>query len=250
VDGLAPVMKDGLCGYVDREGRLVVPLKFDSAARFSEGLAYAAIGSTWGYIDTNGDWAVGPFTRQANPSGTGATYASYLSPIVFGAGRFSSGLAPVSSVPRAADAEWDYIDKTGNRAFEGTFQEATEFSEGLAAVKVGDKWGFIDTQGRMVIEPQFYDDRSIWATEYWYTGFSEGLAPVSVGHFKWGYIDKSGNFVIEPQYLCTSFYGGVARVAPGGISQEGEVRWSVIDKTGRVIYPVATDVGDATGSSS
>lgn len=42
--------------------------------------------------------------------------------------------------------------------------------EGLAPVQVDNRWGFIDTNGRFVINPQF--DRA--------EPFAEGLAPVLV----------------------------------------------------------------------
>jgi hypothetical protein len=43
------------------------------------------------------------------------------------------------------------------------FDEATDFTEGLAAVRLGDyttgKCGYIDKQGKFVITPQFGDAR-------------------------------------------------------------------------------------------
>jgi len=35
------------------------------------------------------------------------------------------------------------------------FSAAESFSEGLAAVKIDDKWGYIDRSGKIVIEPLF-----------------------------------------------------------------------------------------------
>jgi hypothetical protein len=65
------------------------------------------------------------------------------------------------------------------------FDGATRFSEGLAAVRIGDantgKWGFIDGTGKMVVAPQFDGCES----------FAEGLAAVRIGDAntgKWGYI--------------------------------------------------------------
>ena len=36
-------------------------------------------------------------------------------------------------------------------AIQPQFDEATDFSEGLAAVKIGGKWGFVDKSGKFVI---------------------------------------------------------------------------------------------------
>ena len=63
------------------------------------------------------------------------------------------------------------------------------FSEGIAAVKIKNHYGFIDKRGDVVIEPK-YDDAC---------GFSDGLAAVKVGK-KYGFIDHTGRMVIEPQF--------------------------------------------------
>lgn len=63
---------------------------------------------------------------------------------------------------------------------------AGDFSEGLATVIVGGKYGFIDKTGKQVI-PCLYDDA--W-------NFSEGLARVEVGE-KWGFVDKYGNSTFD-----------------------------------------------------
>jgi len=81
-------------GYVDLQGREVIPCKFDNAAPFSEGLA--AVAKTvsgkvlWGFIDKNGATVV-PFT-----------YVNVLS--------FSEGLAAVYVTRR----EFAFINKAGN----------------------------------------------------------------------------------------------------------------------------------------
>jgi len=69
----------------------------------------------------------------------------------------------------------------------------------LAAVLVGGgedgKWGFIDKQGKTVINPQFY--------EIWLGSFKQGLAAVQIGDYKTGkrgFVDTRGKFVINPQF--------------------------------------------------
>ncbi len=54
--------------------------------------------------------------------------------------------------------KYGYIDKQGHYVVNPQFDDAKQFSEGLAAVRIGDyrtgKWGFIDIQGHYVINPQ------------------------------------------------------------------------------------------------
>jgi uncharacterized lipoprotein YddW (UPF0748 family) len=45
------------------------------------------------------------------------------------------------------------------------YDQADSFSEGLARVKIGDKWGYIDTKGKFVIQPQFDEANSFSVSE-------------------------------------------------------------------------------------
>ncbi|MGH7140758.1 MAG: WG repeat-containing protein, partial [Pirellulales bacterium] len=63
------------------------------------------------------------------------------------------------------------------------------FSHGLACVRVNGKYGYVNHEGTIAIEPQFP-----WAGD-----FSEGLAAVVVGR-KVGYINTAGKIVIKPEF--------------------------------------------------
>lgn len=101
---------------------------------------------------------------------------------------------------------YGYKDASGKSVIEPQFFAASDFGDGLAAVKrqEKDKWGYIDNTGKMVIEPQFYVAEK----------FSEGLAPVRLKkNGKWGYIDKSGKEVVPAIFeQVTPFRNGIAHV--------------------------------------
>lgn len=63
---------------------------------------------------------------------------------------FSEGLAPVKK-----GEKWGYIDKSGKEIIPFRFEEASLFEGGAAAVKLGEKYGFIDKAGKMLIAPQY-----------------------------------------------------------------------------------------------
>lgn len=90
-----------------------------------------------------------------------------------------SGLAPIKT-----GGKWGFLDKTGKVTITPQFDDASSFSDGLASVKAGKKWGFIVKDGASVISPQF--DKV--------ADFFKGLAHVTVGD-KSGYIDKTGNYI-------------------------------------------------------
>jgi len=126
---------------------------------------------------------------------------------------FSEGLAEVQT-----GEKWGYIDRSGRMVIRPRFQAAKYFSEGLASVKVNDRWGYIDRTGKMVIPADFQE-----AGE-----FSEGLAAVKLAG-SWGYIDKAGNFVVQPQYEeAGTFHEGLASVQIDSL-------WGYIDPTGVTI---------------
>ena len=102
--------------------------------------------------------------------------------------------------------------------------QVTEFHEGLAAVRKGSLWGFIDQTGKLVID--FRDDL-VWSENPMpnangvrgmaYPRFSEGLCPVKAFREDesnipfYGFIDKTGKTVIQPDFLnVTPFRDGIA----------------------------------------
>src|SRR6185295_14098710 len=119
------------------------------------------------------------------------------------AGAFSEGLAAVR-----VGAKFGYIDTKGNIVIMPQFDHAGLFSEGLASAGIGDKNGYIDKQGMFVITPKF-EVADLFP-------FSEGLAAVRIGDFlsgKWGFIDKQGEIVVKPQFDgAGSFHDGLAVV--------------------------------------
>ncbi|RLG25198.1 WG repeat-containing protein, partial [Methanosarcinales archaeon] len=51
---LARVVKNGKYGFVDKKGKIVIPLKYDNAGSFSEGLAWVEKDGKEGFVDKKG----------------------------------------------------------------------------------------------------------------------------------------------------------------------------------------------------
>ena len=77
--------------------------------------------------------------------------------------------------------KWGFIDTAGKEAIPFIYENADNFSEGFASVKLNGKWGFINKTGKE-ITPIKYDS---------VCDFSEGFAKVKLNG-KWGFIDKTG----------------------------------------------------------
>ncbi len=168
---------------------------------------------------------------------------------------------------------YGYIDKQGHCIIATHFASARKFSGGLGPVRVlrdntpynpgSGKWGFINHQGKIVIDPQFLEvldfseercavrcaetpetDRSAHdyaretysQEEYSRNYHASGRFDHALNHFagigKWGFIDTSGNFTIKPQYdYAGSFVNGLAPVSLHG-------KWGYIDKANRLVIPL------------
>jgi hypothetical protein len=214
VDGIALVatdqnlQKDESMRYVfiNKQGKILFenPKTFtaNDHSVFSEGFAPVMVGEKWGFIDRQGQLVIPPLFAN-----------------IYQETKFSAGLVPIQAPDSSKDG---YLDATGKFQIAPQFTAARPFSEGLAAVKVGDEvkglWGYIDRTGKFVIRPQFTESIA-GAGE-----FHEGLAPVSIrdpstppdsiGNGITGYIDRKGKFVIPPQFNQggSSFRSGLAYV--------------------------------------
>lgn len=117
----------GKWGYVDKNGKEVLPFKWLSAGGFSEGLAEVQdTKEYWGYIDTTGKLVI--------PCKWWAAYP------------FSEGLAAVQN----ADG-YGFIDKTGKLVIPCKWEFAKSFRDGLAEVTdKNDQSHMINRQGQIV----------------------------------------------------------------------------------------------------
>ena len=200
----------------------------------TSGLYPVSVDGKWGYIDRTGAMVI-PATFDT-------------------AEDFSEGLAAVISQDK-----YGYIDVHGVLKIPYQFDQVSEFVNGLAVVKLccgrnpspNDQWGFIDTKGKYVINPQFTFAMPFFGDlapvqqggQFW--GFinrkgkfvipatfagagvvTERLARVSQNG-RWGFTDTEGKFVINPQFeLAMSFSEGLAAVRAGG-------KWGFIDHSGQ-----------------
>lgn len=104
------------------------------------------------------------------------------------------------------------------------FDEVRPFSEGVAAVRVGSKWGAVDKSGTLVVEARFADAPR----------FSDGRAAVRRGT-KYVYIDPTGKIVLDGGYDAAGpFRGGLAYVQH--LRNSPEQREGYIDRTGQWVF--------------
>jgi len=100
----------------------------------------------------------------------------------------------------------------------GSFEadEVRAFREERAIIRIGKKWGAIDTTGRYICRPIYLDAYD----------FHEGLAAVKT-RSRWGYINRKGQLQIELKFSgASSFVSGAALVRYKG-------KYGLIKRNGR-----------------
>jgi len=101
----------------------------------------------------------------------------------------------------------------------------SEIDLSLIPIKTNGKWGFINKNGEIIINPQFT------FVDY----FVDDLALVKTLDYKIGYINRKGVFEIQPTFLdASSFNEGLACVveenkAPAYITSKGKVKFEIKD---------------------
>ena len=234
---LFPVARDGKHGYIDCTGRITIPLQYDEAKDFHDGLAAVNVGGKWGFLDTTGKLVVEP------------QFAETL-------GVFSEGLAAVS-----VGEKWGFVDRSGKLVIEPQFDWAWQFTDGLAPIKGGGKYGYLGKDGQIVIPTEFDSaapfsgglgivkragkygyiskvGQLVTPIEFEYAGrFSEGLALVQVNE-KYGFLDPHGQLVIPPQFFFADL-GGFSEGLVEVIFLNYELHY--IDKAGKTVLNFGDD---------
>lgn len=197
----------GKLGFINKKGQVIIPFSYKAdydnkpLFNFNDGLAWVPKGAKYGAINTSGKTVI-PFDYDGVES-------------------LNERLYHVWVTKKDGTSSKKVINSSGKVVFNNTYDIIHRFEEeGYAQVSKNNKWGLINTAGKVVI-PLIYDQVS-W--------FSEGLVLVKKDG-KFGYLNKSGQEVIplSNKYQDPgSFWGGIAPVKNdsgdiGFINMQGEL---------------------------
>lgn len=234
-NGWAKVKRNAQYGYIDEQGKVMIPTKYDTlelGAFQSNGYATVKGNNTINYVDK---------------------YGNMLYKLVRALGE--NGLAAAQD----DSGYWGFIDENGKEVIPFYYTEVGDFQDnGLAKVKSGDSYGFINELGVIMIDP-YYDEvsdfnengmamvrtgkrynfvNSIGAKQYdnvW--EFTEmGIAPAKKDG-KYFFINKAGNKINDCIYdVVNSFDEGnqIYKVRQG-------TKYGLVNKNGEEMLPVAYD---------
>lgn len=115
------------------------------------------------------------------------------------------------------------IDRQGNILVDlnNDFQELHTMSNEFLGVKINDKFGFVDSQGRLRIANR-YDS---------ITHFRDNMAAVKLLG-KWGYINKSERLIVQPHFeQAYMFHKNLAVVKKNN-------RYGMVNRKGQTVIPI------------
>ena len=242
----AAVKQNGKWGAVNGEGKTVIPITYDKIALSlsDEEIRAADLASEddradlievkqknlRGFYDRSGKriipisyetrsfWKEGFLAVEGRDKKIGfykKDGTKLTDPVYESVSDFEQGMAIVKS-----GGKYGYIDKKG-KEIAPLYQEVHFFADGLAAVKEKNKWGVIDETGAYVIAPTYSNAGP---------AYSDGLLAVRDNKEKWGFIDKEGQTVIPFQYKSVHplFHESMTAV------QAENKLWGFVDNTGNV----------------
>lgn len=230
-DSMIAVCSNGLYGYIDLNGNLIIRCNYTWASNFSEGLAKVVKQENtkkvndpiWNfdqsfefvYIDKKGETAIStPFSI---------------------CGDFHNGRAYVMG----KNNKYGFINNRGDEIIPCIYDEVRDFSDSIALVRISDTLYYIDTEGKRISQ-EFHNISLI-------TDFHDGYAAIMdvkdlkagelaiYNNSQWGYMNKKMSIVI-PTVYGEVFRFSESKAVVSLYDKSGYCPFVVIDKSNNVIY--------------
>ena len=206
VGGTAIVRDFKKSGVIDRKGEFVIPLKYnDNIYRHS-----------------------GRFITESNAAGKKADQHTAYE--LFPGGReklitYFYREQPEIRTPHNADRKYGYVDRNGKVVIPPTFDFADGFSGNFATVAVKGMLGLIDTNGRIVVNPQYLELRYDPRIRLAYAKNQQKLV---------GFVDSTGRTVVDFKYRQADYHFKGDYI----VVEDEDERHGVVDLNGRVVVPL------------
>lgn len=241
-DYLYLIKIDGLYGYINNLGEIVIKPKYKIAGHFSDGLAPTCLNySKCGYINAQDEFVINPQFSSVGP--------------------FSEGLAAVKN----EEGLVGYIDKTGKYVIQPNqdFLVNRPVKDGTVVKQTFEnKYApctYLDKNNKIIIKLEKGGVKEVFTNvDYTCKLFSDGLLLVGYrdkkGDFKYAYINKKGEIELEffvRDLACTpgNFSNGLIR-----IKSRKDKKWSYVDKKGNMVispqFTLAADFSDGYAAVS
>lgn len=266
---LLPIKIKNLWGYINLEGKLIIPPTYAVAGFFSEDMAAVVHNDKFGFISKANKFIVEPIYDEVTDFNYGRSVIekdgkfgmidrngySIFEPIFEELGTVSEG-----KVIARKDSLYGYYSKNRISLIPERFEEAESFENQQAHVRIQGKEAIIDSVGSFVVKP-FYDEvdfftdsliifienekygicnldcNPILEANYEYIGKLMDNRAIIVDQGKIGFLNENGVIIIPPSYdiypnyqSYSNFKDGLAKVRKNG-------KAGLIDKNGKTFVP-------------
>ncbi|MGE5678472.1 MAG: WG repeat-containing protein, partial [Pseudomonadota bacterium] len=232
-------------GYIDENGKFIIEPVYESAADFQvNGTAEVSLNGQWKLIDKSGKSLMesqylytSPFSEEAAviTDDAGQSYImNNKGQILFNThgsiGELADGMAAFSKDADDGKSLWGYINSEGKVVIEPQFEWAQKFSDGKAVVRLSEGvFEIIDKEGKL---SKLINNDNI-------SNLSEGAfvytAAAGEGTRKYGYMTVDGEVMLEAVYSeAQKFEDGLA-IVNAAVDYGNE--YGVINKDGEFVIP-------------
>lgn len=243
-DAMWPVKQNGLWGFVNQNGEIIIPCEWEDVGRVVDGHAPVQKDGKWGVIDQSGSLILpcvwdsvivddygGLLVIRDGFYGALALDGTVLMPC----GEYTYIGAAIDGVRHVCkDDKWGMCSATGEIITECQWENPGYFHDGLAFVSdlSGTQYGYIDQQGALVIPCELRHAED----------FHDGAAVVRRQDGTWQLIDTQG------QSLCEEAWDDMETFSAGSlIMVEKNGKFGYMDRQGRVAIPVIYDQAQKFG---
>ncbi len=175
-------LRGGKWGMIDKNGKIVVPIKYSNAKTNGEYVCFQENG-LWGVLDSKGKIALKP-QFSTEPMLTENNILLILNYDEDG-NFLNAGYIKINGEPLTKSLSDSMYP----------FENGEVFSTGMAPVKMNGKWGFINSNGELAIPYNFdFINGRFYNGVAWVTSLAED------GSQKQGLINKKGEYLLEPQF--------------------------------------------------
>lgn len=194
---LIKVRLKGKFGMIDFKGNELAPCIYDLIEPFQDGIAKVKISNGYGFIDERGNTVLQCKYAEAYTCGNGFVRVmkngdwkcyNIRNKLLFDfedAEDFNEGLAIIKK-----NNKYGFIDQNGKIIIDCIYQYANHFSDGVAKVRFNDEFFFINKQGKRLFGEREYSLNG-YSINPGTPNFSSGLLLIK-GDKTFGYIDKRG----------------------------------------------------------
>ena len=234
-EDLAVVVKDKKYGYISKSNKFIIEPKFDDASDFNQGRAVVEINKHVGLIDRNGFFIFDPIYSEIGPVSEGKIYVK-------------------------KDSLYGFYSKNRVALIPERFQEVESFENSISRVKIENNQAIIDSVGSFLVKPYYesidfftdtlliFSDSSKYGicdfngtqlipAKFDFIGKLSGNRALIVSDNKIGYLDETLKFVVQPTFetypnyqTYAIFKNGLAKVKKNG-------KIGLIDSKGKTFVP-------------